>query len=47
MSEEKKGRVKITVEVEINEPLMDVMKETMTKMSSMLPEIMRHRREEK
>jgi hypothetical protein len=47
MSEDKKGRVKITVEVEINEPLMDVMKETMTKMSSMLPEIMRHRREEK
>jgi hypothetical protein len=47
MSEEKKGRVKLTVEVEINEPLMDAMKECMTKMSALLPEIMRHRREEK
>jgi hypothetical protein len=47
MSEDKKGRVKVTVEVEINEPLMDAMKEIMTKMSSALPEIMKHRREEK
>jgi hypothetical protein len=47
MSEDKKGRVKVTVEVEINEPLMDTMKEVMTKMSLALPEIMRHRREEK
>jgi hypothetical protein len=47
MSEDKKGRVKVTVEVEINEPLMDAMREIMTKMSSVLPEIMKHRREEK
>jgi hypothetical protein len=47
MSEDKKGRVKVTVEVEINEPLMDAMKEIMNKMSSALPEIMKHRREEK
>lgn len=47
MPEEKKGHVKITIEVEVNEPLMDTMKEVMTKMSSTLPEMMRHRREEK
>jgi len=43
MSEEKKGRVKITVEVEVNEQLMDMMKEAMAKM----PEMMRRRREER
>jgi hypothetical protein len=43
MSEEKKGHVKITIEVEVNEPLMDVVKEAMTKM----PEMMKHRREER
>ena len=47
MPEEKKGHVKITIEVEVNEPLMDAMKEAMTQMSSALPEIMKHRREEK
>ena len=47
MPEEKKGHVKITIEVEVNEPLMDAMKDAMTKMSSALPEIMKHRREEK
>ena len=47
MPEEKKGLVKITIEVEVNEPLMDTMKEVMTKMSSTLPEMMKHRREEK
>jgi hypothetical protein len=47
MPEEKKGHVKITIEVEINEPLMDAMKDAMTKMSSALPEIIKHRREEK
>jgi len=41
MSEEKKGHVKITVEVEVNEALMDAMKEAMSKM----PEMMRRRRE--
>ena len=38
---------KFTIEVEVNEPLMDALKEAMTKMSSALPEIMKHRREEK
>lgn len=41
MSEEKKGRVKLTLEVEINEPLMDAIKEMATKM----PDVWRHARE--
>jgi hypothetical protein len=32
MSEEKKGKLKITLEVEINEALMETSKEWMTKM---------------
>jgi hypothetical protein len=47
MPEEKKGHVKITIEVEVNEPLMDAMKEVMTQFSSMLPDMMKRRREEK
>ncbi len=43
MSEEKKGRVKLTLEVEINEPLMDAIKEMATKW----PEMMKHAREER
>jgi hypothetical protein len=38
---EKKGHMKLTVEVEVNEELMDVAKEAMSKMSSRLPEMMR------
>jgi len=42
MSEmEKKGRLKLTVEVEVNEQLMDLAKETMSKMSSKIPEMMK------
>lgn len=47
MPEEKKGRVRITIEVEVNEPLMDAMKEAMTQFSSVLPEMMKRRKEEK
>jgi hypothetical protein len=47
MSEEKKGRVKLTLEVEINEELMEVMKEGMTKMHWKMPEMMKHGEEEK
>ena len=47
MPEEKKGNVKITVEVEVNEPLMDVMKEAIAKMSEGLPNIMKQRGEKK
>jgi hypothetical protein len=38
---EKKGRLKVTVELEVNEELMDVVKESMTKMSNKIPEMMR------
>jgi hypothetical protein len=46
MSEEKKGKVKLTLELEINEELMDVMKEGMSKMHWKMPEMMK-RSEEK
>ena len=36
MSEVKKGHVKITVELEINEALMEMAKECMTKMPEMM-----------
>jgi hypothetical protein len=38
---EKKGRMKVTVELEVNEELMDVVKDAMSKASSKLPEMMR------
>jgi len=47
MSEEKKGRFKVTIEVEVNEELMDVMKEAMSKMHWKMPEIMKRQGEEK
>ena len=46
MVEEKKGHAKITIEIEINEALMDIVKESIAKM----PEIARmgrRQREEK
>jgi hypothetical protein len=46
MSENKKGRVKVTVEVEVNEALMEVVKEGMSKMHWKMPEMMK-RGEEK
>ncbi len=45
MSEEKKGRLKVTFEMEINEALMEAMKEGMSKMHWKMPEMMK--REEK
>ena len=39
---EKKGRLKLTVEVEVNEELMDAVKEAMSKMPTKLQEMMRH-----
>jgi hypothetical protein len=45
MSEEKKGKMKVTLEVEINEELMNVMKEGISKMHWKIPEMMK--REEK
>jgi hypothetical protein len=45
MSEEKKGKMKVTLEVEINEELMNIMKEGISKMHWKIPEMMK--REEK
>lgn len=38
---EKKGKMKLTVEVEVNEKLMDLAKDTMSKMSTKFPEMMK------
>lgn len=38
---EKKGKMKLTVEVEINEELMGLVKDAMEKMPSKIPEMMR------
>jgi hypothetical protein len=46
MSEDKKGRLKVTLEVEINEQLMDTMKDAMSKMHWKMPEMLK-RGEEK
>jgi hypothetical protein len=47
MSEEKKGKLKMTFEVEVNEELMEVVKEGMSKMHWKMPEIMKRGEEEK
>jgi hypothetical protein len=47
MSEEKKGKMKVTLEVEINEELMNVMKEGISKMHWKIPEMMKRPGEEK
>ncbi|MCW4007410.1 MAG: hypothetical protein NWF09_01780 [Candidatus Bathyarchaeota archaeon] len=46
MSEEKKGRVKVTIEMEVNEALMDMMKEAMSKMQWKMPKVMKRHEEE-
>ena len=38
---EKKGKMKLTIEVEINEELMGMAKEAMSQMSTHLPEMMK------
>ncbi|MDH4221669.1 MAG: hypothetical protein OEY39_05315 [Candidatus Bathyarchaeota archaeon] len=43
MPEEKKGHAKITIDIELNEALMEVIKESMTRM----PEMMRTFRRER
>ena len=45
MSEEKKGHARITIDIEINEGLMEAMKEAMSKMHWKMPEMMRSREE--
>jgi len=50
MSEEKKGHAKITIEVELNEAIMDVIKESiknMPQMPGMMRRMMQRRSEEK
>jgi len=46
MAVEKKGRAKITIEMEINEPLMEALKEAMTKMPEMMKTFRREKKEE-
>jgi hypothetical protein len=38
---EKKGKMKVTVELEVNEELMAVVKDAMSKASTKIPEMMR------
>ena len=38
---EKKGKMKVTIEVEINEELMGMAKEAMAQMSQHMPDMMR------
>lgn len=44
--EERKGHAKITIDIEINEPLMDVMQESMTKMPQMMKAFERRQKKE-
>ena len=43
MAEQKKGHVKLTVEVEINEALMEIVKESMKNMPQMMQKMARAR----
>jgi len=47
MTEEKKGKIKLTVEVEINEELMNTIKDAMSKMHWKMPEMMKRGEEKK
>jgi hypothetical protein len=47
MPEEKKGHFKVTIDVEVNEELMAVMKEAISKMHWKIPEMMKRQGEEK
>ncbi len=44
---DKKGRLKLTVEVEVNQELMDLAKEAMEKASTKIPEMIRRNQENK
>jgi hypothetical protein len=44
---EKKGKLKVTVELEVNEELMAVVKDALSKASTKIPEMMRHGGENK
>ena len=47
MSEDKKGRLKVTFEVEVNEQLVDVIKEAVSNRNWKIPDIMKRQEEEK
>jgi len=44
---DKKGKMKITLELEVNEELMDVVKDAISKASAKIPEMMRRGGENK
>jgi hypothetical protein len=44
---DKKGKLKVTIELEVNEELMDVVKDAMSKASSRIPEMMKRGGENK
>jgi hypothetical protein len=44
---DKKGKMKLTIELEVNEELMDVAKDAMSKASTKIPEMMRRGSENK
>ncbi len=44
---DKKGKLKVTVELEVNEELMEVVKDAMSKASTRIPEMMRRGGENK
>lgn len=46
MAEQKKGNVKVTVEVEINEPLMEIIKESMANMPAVMQMMAKQRKKE-
>jgi len=41
--EEKKGNLKITIEVEINEPLMDAIKESREQLATVVTDLVKQR----
>jgi hypothetical protein len=44
---DKKGKMKVTIELEVNEELMDVFKDAMSKASAKIPEMMKRGNENK
>jgi hypothetical protein len=44
--EDKKGHVKITIEAEINEPLMEMLKNSMENMPHMMQQVMAQRKKD-
>jgi hypothetical protein len=47
MAEDKKGKMKVTVEVEINEELMNIMKEGISKMHWKIPDMIKRGEDDK